>query len=87
MRVNFAHVKVQGFDVAVFDAKPMSRTDDARRQLLVDLTLRARRAGLKIDKSALAYVDDGRVRYFGNVDLVGWLQGVGVPAWTNWIEV
>lgn len=87
MRIQFAHLNIQGIDVAVFDAKPTIGTDAARRELLSSLTLRARRAGLKVDKSALAYAEAGLVQFFGNLDLVRYLQGAGVPGWTNWLDV
>lgn len=88
MRVELAHVRIQGVDVAVFDAKPISNSDPARQALLGQLTARARIAGLRVQKSALAYVQDGEVYFFGTPDLVAYLQKLPVPPSSNrYIEV
>jgi hypothetical protein len=86
MRVSFAHVQIQGVSVAVFDARPVVDTDASRRRLLADLTARARVAGLRVDKSALAFSSGGRVMFFGTPDLVRYLQTSGVPGWTHSID-
>lgn len=86
MRVQFAHVNIQGVNVAIFDAKPMVNTDAHRAELLAQLTAKARLARLRVDKSALAYMEGGRVVYYGTPDLVRYLQSAGLPSWTNWVE-
>ena len=88
MRINFAHLRERsttgGFiDFAVFEARSTVGTAEANAAVLGRLTLKARRAGLKVDKSALAYREDGRVRFFGDEDLVTFLSRRGVPQWTH----
>ena len=87
MNIRLAHLNLQDINVAIFDAKPAVDSDSARRQLLSDLTSRGRLAGLRIDKSALAYVAGNRNTFFGTPDLVRYLQNNGVSKWTHTIEV
>lgn len=86
-QVSVAHVRVQGIDVAVFGGDSQSRTRESRAALLTDLTARARSAGLRIHKSALAYEEFGRVEFFGTRDLVGFLAHNGLPQWTHTLNV
>lgn len=83
MRVNFAHLNHQGINFAVFDADAGSGSDAARSQLLGALTIEARRLGLRVDKSALAFARGGRVEFYGTRDLVQFLSNLGVPRWTH----
>ena len=83
MRINFAHLNHQGINFAVFDADARLGTNAARSELLGELTLEARRLGLRVDKSALAYVRGGRIEFWGTPDLVRLLANVGVPQWTH----
>ena len=80
MRVNLAHINIQGVDVAVFDAKPNIDSDSYRQELLTSLTSRARLAGLRVEQSALAYV------FYGTPDLVQYLQNSGMPGINRWLE-
>ena len=82
-----AHLRDQGIDFAVFNAKALEDTDAARDDLLAQLTNAARLQGLKIDKSALAYRSGARNRFYGTPDLVRYLTQRGVPRWTHTIEV
>ncbi len=78
MRIRFAHLRERSttggyIDFAVFQANSTDGTDSGRDDVLHNLTMQARRNGLKIDQSALAYVENGRMRYYGNPNLVNYL--------------
>lgn len=88
MKVNVAHLREQGIDFAVFDADAPDCTQTGRQRLLGQLTMAARKAGLKVDKSALAFRSGEAIQFFGTHDLVRFLaQAGGVPRWTHWIDV
>jgi hypothetical protein len=87
MRINVAHLRDQGIDFAVFDADANSHLNSERDALLQQLAFSARRAGLKIDKAALAFRQGNHVTFYGAPDLVQYLQGLGVPRWTHTIDV
>ena len=92
MRINFAHIRENSttggwIDFAVFGARSTSRSQSSDSEVLVDLTTRARRAGHKIDQSALAYEENGRLRFYGSKNLVDHLSRTGLPRWTHWIDV
>jgi hypothetical protein len=86
-QINLAHVHTQGIDIAVFGADATTNSDSDRANVLQDLTLTARRKGLKVDKSALAFVRAGEIRFYGTPDLVNYLARSGVPNWTHTITV
>lgn len=83
MQINFAHLRDQGIDFAVFDADATSHMNGDRAALLADLTWRAQQNGLKVDKAALAYRRGSRVEFYGTPDLVRYLANRGVPRWTH----
>jgi hypothetical protein len=87
MQINLAHIHTQGIDFAIFEADANTNSDSDRANVLQDLTLTARRKGLKIDKSALAFVRAGEIRFYGTPDLVNYLARSGVPSWTHTITV
>lgn len=88
MKVRMAHLRKQGINFAVFDADSRCHTKSGRAKVLADLTVRARASGLKVEKSALAYVSGGRPEFFGTPDLVRFLASLGgVPAWTHTLNV
>jgi hypothetical protein len=92
MRINFAHFwepSTNGgrLELAVFEANAQNGTDYGRDEVLSDLTVRARLAGYEIDKSALAYQEHGRIRFYGDQDLVTYLANRGVPRWTHYLDV
>lgn len=92
MRINFAHIRHPstsgGFiDFAVFDARASNNTTSANQAALNQLTLAARSAGHKIDQSAIAFSEGGRLRFFGDKNLVDFLSRSGLPRWTHWIDV
>lgn len=89
MRVSLAHLRERStsggwIDFAVFGAKSTTGSND---ELLASLTIRARASGLKIDQSALAYIEGGRPKFYGSKPLVDLLSRNGVPKWTHEIEI
>ena len=86
MRINLAHLRDQGIDFAVFDAEANSHLNSDRDALLQELAFSARRAGLKIDKAALAFCQGNSTTFYGTPDLVRYLQHRGVPRWTHVID-
>jgi len=67
MRINVAHLReraVNGgwIDFAVFEADARSNNSTSRSGVLYDLTMCARCAGLRVDQSALAFKEHGRLR-------------------------
>lgn len=92
MKLNFAHIRERStsggsIDFAVFDARSTSGSDSANTQVLEDLTKKARLAGYKIDQSALAFIEHGRVKFYGLKSLVDYLSKQGVPRWTHSLTV
>jgi hypothetical protein len=92
MQVDLAHVREssttgQPIDFAVFGARSTSGSQSANMQLLSRLTIKAQAAGLKIDQSALAFRENGKIRFFGSRSLVEHLSRIGVPQWTHKIDV
>ena len=87
MTINVAHLNDQGIDFAVFDADSTCHSTTGRQRLLAQLTARGRRAGLRIEKAALAFVEGGEISFFGTPDLVRYLATGWVPHWTHTIEI
>jgi hypothetical protein len=87
MRIEMAHVRDQGIDFAVFNADASSHDRAARRALLHQLVVKARRNRLKVDKAALAFAEHGQINFFGEPDLVQYLASRGLPSWTHTLEV
>jgi hypothetical protein len=88
MRISLAHLRERSaaggwIDFAVFGAKS---TTGSNAELLESLTLRARQSGLKVDQAALAFMEGGRVQFYGSRPLVDFLSRNGVPAWTHEID-
>ena len=91
MRINFAHIREQSttggwIDFAVFEARSSAGTDEANAGVLARLTMKARASGKKIDQSALAFEENGRIKFYGDKNLVAYLSRSGVPEWTDWID-
>jgi hypothetical protein len=82
-----AHLRIQGVDVAVFAADARSHLDRDRAELLADYTVETRQLGLHVQKSALAFREYGRTKYFGTPDLVRYLANNGVSRWTHRLRV
>jgi hypothetical protein len=92
MKVNLAHLRERStfggyIEFAVFDAKSQSRTDSANNELLSQFAVAARNAGSKVDQSALAYSRNGRIRFYGDKNLVDYLSCRGIPRWNHTIDV
>lgn len=87
MQINFAHIRHQGINFAVFEADARVGTDGERTRLLGELTYEARRLGLRVEKSALAFVESGRLQFWGTPDLVRFLANTGLPGWTHVMTV
>lgn len=90
MKINFAHVRHPStsggyINFAVFEARSRSGTS-GNSSVLSNLTRQARAQGLRIDQSALAYSENGRIRYFGDSNLVNFLSRSGLPHWTHTID-
>ena len=86
MQINLAHLRDQGINFAVFDADAPSHMNHDRANVLQNLVVKAQRAGLRIDKAALAFRQGNRTGFYGTPDLVRYLQTVGVPRWTHRID-
>ena len=92
MQINLAHIRAKStsggaIDFAVFDARSSSGTSSDNGLLLEQLTAKARAAGLKVDQSALAYSNNGRIQFYGSKHLVDHLSRQrGVPGWTHKID-
>ena len=89
MKISMAHLRERAqsggwINFAVFDAKP---TDGDKDRLLHTLTLRARATGLRVDQSALAFSEHGRLQFYGTPSLVKYLSQMGVPRWTHTLDV
>ena len=72
-------------DFAVFDAKPNSSSE--RDSVLYQLTMAARQNGLSVDKSALAFRENGRNTFYGDKDLVDYLSKRSIPRWTHHLDI
>ena len=88
MRINFAHIRERSttggwINFIVFEANSQSNTDSGRADVLRDLTRKARLSGLAVDQSALAYEQNGQLRYYGSPNLVDYLVDSGLPDWTH----
>ena len=74
MKINMAHLRERSttgryINFAIFDAKSTSNNNE---QLLQQLTQKARANNLRVDQSALAYTENGRTKFFGDKNLVGY---------------
>lgn len=70
MNIDFAHMRIGAASVAIFNADAPSRTVYDRQKALADLTAKARLNNLRVDRSVLAFTENGRLTYFGDPDLV-----------------
>lgn len=91
MNINMAHLRERStsgswINFAVFDAKSNSGGKLENAQLLSSLRMKAQATGLKIDQSALAYRENGRINFYGSKNLVDYLSRCGLPRWTHKIE-
>jgi hypothetical protein len=90
MQINLAHIREKSIsgswiDFVVFNAKSDINSNNI---LLSQLTIKARAAGLKVDQAALAFKQNGRIKFYGDSHLVNYLSRLGgVPQWTHKIDV
>ncbi len=87
MKINMAHIRERAtsggwINFAVFEAK--STNND---ELLLQLTQKARRNNLKVDQSALAFQSNGRIKFYGNKNLVSYLSKGWNPRWTHTLDI
>ncbi len=93
MRISFAHIRGRAASSEVDRLRGIrcrvvtAGGDTANGALLVRLTAAARRLGLKVDQSALAYREGGSVGFYGTRALVDHLSRAGVPNWTHYLEI
>lgn len=91
MKINFAHIRERAtnggsIDFVVFDAHATTNSDSDNADVLAQLTAKARRSGLKVDQSALAFNESGRLKFYGTKNLVEYLSRSGLPQWTHSID-
>jgi hypothetical protein len=91
MRINFAHIRESStsgtyIDFAVFEGRSASGLSQDNAALLTRWTISAKAQGLKVDQSALAYAENGRIRFQGSQNLVQYLAKRGVPRWTHYLD-
>lgn len=84
MKVNFAHIRERStsggwINFAVFEARSTSGNSYDNEKLLIQLTTKARMANLRVDQSALAYSQNGQIKFFGSKNLVNYLSKNGMP--------
>lgn len=92
MDISFAHIRQPStsggwVDFAVFGAHSSSGSESDNAQVLADLTIKARLGGRKIDQSALAFKEHGRLKFYGTKNLVDYLSKSGLPRWTHSISM
>jgi hypothetical protein len=92
MQINFAHLREPSttggwINFAVFDAHATSNSESAKAQALAQLTAKARMAGYKVDQSALAFNENGRLQFYGTKNLVDHLARSWRPHWTHTMTV
>lgn len=92
MRINFSHYRDKSttggcIDYAVFEARSQTGSESDNDTLLLSLTIKARNLGYKIDKSALAYLENGELIFFGDSDLVNYLKMNALPNSNNHLDL
>jgi hypothetical protein len=91
MKVNFAHIRERAqaggwINFALFEARSSSGTSSDNESLLAQLTLKVRASRLQVDQSALAFMENGRLQFFGSKPLVEYLSKSGLPRWTHHLD-
>lgn len=92
MQVNVAHVRERAqsggwLSCCIFEARSNSGSNTDNSRLLAELTVAARRANLRVDHAALAFMNSGRLQFFGSPSLVNLLSNRGLPSWTHTLSV
>lgn len=91
MNINFAHVRhpsTSGGDInfVVFEASSRNGSS-GNASVLASLTSKARGLGLKVDQSALAFIQNGQTHFYGDKPLVSFLSRNWTPRWTHVMNV
>ena len=93
MKINCAHLReraVNGgwINFIVFDACSNTRSSNDNNLLLQQLTLSAKRNGLKVNQSALAFQSNGRIQFYGSSNLVDYLsKNFNGITWTHTLDI
>ena len=87
MTIQVAHLQDQGINFAVFRADARSKNGAARSAVLIQLTELAKDNGLRIEKSALCFAENGSTKFYGTPDLVKYLSNMGVWNWTHKLTI
>lgn len=92
VNIKFAHNKKRStngswISFAVFKAKSTTGNNSDNQKLLQQLSNKVRGNGLKVDKSALAFMKNGRTCFFGTPDLVNHLSKSGMIRTNNSINI
>lgn len=92
MQFNVAHIRERAqsggwLSCCIFDARSSSGTSTDNSHLLARLTVAARAANLRVDHAALAFMNSGRLQFFGSPSLVDLLSKRGVPTWTHTLTI
>lgn len=92
-KIEFAHLRDRSanggwINYAVFNAKSRAGNSTDNQALLGTLTARARASGLRVDQSALAFKQNGRIQFYGNRNLVRFLsQNFRHISWTHSLSI
>lgn len=92
MQIKFAHLREPStnggwIDFAVFEARSNTGGDPDNSRALQELTVKAKMAGHKVDQSALAFTEHGRLKFFGSKPLVEHLSRSWRGGWTHTMDV
>ncbi len=87
MKINMAYIRERAtsggwINFAVFEAKSTNNNE-----LLLQLTQKARRNNLKVDQSALAFQSNGRIKFYGDKNLVSYLSKGWNLRWTHTLDI
>ena len=87
MKVNYAVLQEQVSDRlsnnVVFQAGAPSSLESEQMELLRQLMMHVRRKGLNVHQAALAFEEEGELKFFGSRNLVDHLSENGLPGWTH----
>lgn len=89
MKIKIAHQQEKStaggtINFAVFEARSTSGNNAG---LLQRLTNTAKSKGLAIDTSALAFHEDGSLKFYGDKKLVSYLSEHWSPTWTHTLDI
>lgn len=92
MQIKFAHLRERStsgswINFAVFAASASTSGNSENSKALAQLTAKAKMAGYQVDQSALAFTENGRLKFYGSENLVDYLSRSWRPQWTHTITV